>query len=90
MARRLNPNAYYIACRWNYHELPRSYLRSVTAVVINPNKLNTSANARCVDYGPAENTGRIADLSPGLARDLGLQTDDEVVIHIPYPEHKKK
>jgi hypothetical protein len=36
------------------------------------------------DWGPNENTGRIADLSPGLMTDLGIETDDEVTVVYPY------
>jgi hypothetical protein len=37
------------------------------------------------DWGPHEDTGRIADLSPGLLADLGLETDDEVEVIFPHP-----
>jgi len=36
------------------------------------------------DWGPHENTGRVADISPGLMDDLGIQTDDEVEVIFPY------
>jgi hypothetical protein len=36
------------------------------------------------DWGPHENTGRVADLSPGLMLDLDLDTDDEVIVIFPY------
>jgi len=35
------------------------------------------------DWGPNENTGRVADLSPGLMEALGLNTDDEVEVIYP-------
>ena len=35
-----------------------------------------------VDWGPHISTGRVADLSPGLAKALGLQTDEIVRITI--------
>jgi hypothetical protein len=38
------------------------------------------------DWGPNENTGRIADISPGLMDDLGIGTDDEVEVTFPYQE----
>ena len=41
-----------------------------------------AADARPVDWGPHISTGRVADLSPGLAAALGLQTDDVVRITI--------
>jgi rare lipoprotein A (peptidoglycan hydrolase) len=40
------------------------------------------ADARPVDWGPNISTGRVADLSPGLAKALGLQTHDVVRITI--------
>ena len=36
--------------------------------------------AKPIDWGPAAPTDRVADLSPGLAAKLGLQTDDEVIV----------
>lgn len=79
-ARRLNPAAYYIACRWDYQETPKSVLRHAF--------VRLSANgkellARPVDWGPNLDTGRIADLSPGAAQFLGLQTDDVVTVEGP-------
>ncbi len=38
--------------------------------------------ARPADWGPSVKTGRIADLSPGLAALLNLDTDDDVIITI--------
>jgi hypothetical protein len=36
--------------------------------------------ARPADWGPHTDTGRVADLSPGLLNALGIKTDDEVEI----------
>jgi hypothetical protein len=81
LARRLNPSKFYIACRWDYSKTPAAALRHIMVKVTN------SANGRCayakpVDWGPHEEKthGRIADLSPGLARYLGLRTDDIVEV----------
>jgi hypothetical protein len=38
------------------------------------------------DWGPHEDTGRAADLSPALLQALGLTTDDEVEVIYPAPE----
>jgi hypothetical protein len=38
------------------------------------------------DWGPHENTGRVADISPGLMEDLGIETDDEVEVIYPAPD----
>src|SRR5438874_6519273 len=81
LGRRLNPDKYYFACRWNYNDTPREFLKRALARVENPSN-GRSADARPVDWGPNISTGRVADLSPGLAAALGLQTDDVVRITI--------
>ena len=81
LGRRLNPDKYYFACRWNYNDTPREFLKRALARVENPANGRT-ADARPVDWGPNIATGRVADLSPGLAAALGLQTDDVVRITI--------
>jgi hypothetical protein len=45
-----------------------------------------SVEARPVDFGPAIATGRVADLSPGLASALSLDTDDICTLDIPLPQ----
>ena len=82
LARRLNPDAFYLACRWDYRQTSRAFLRSSMATVTNL-QTGQSVQAKPVDWGPDRSTGRIADLSPGLARHLGLQTDDKVEVQIP-------
>ena len=37
-------------------------------------------------WGPNDQTGRAADLSPALMRDLGLETDDDVEVSYPWKE----
>jgi len=86
LARRLNPEASYIACRWDYSRTPKSWLRA-NQVTVEAN--NKTARAQPVDWGPAEATGRVADLSPGLARTLGLHTNDECRVLIPLPTATK-
>jgi len=81
VGRRLNPDQYYFACRWNYAETPKEFLRRALARVENPAN-GRAADARPVDWGPHPSTGRVADLSPGLAGALGLNTDDIVRITI--------
>src|ERR1051325_8182757 len=81
LGRRLNPDKYYFACRWNYNETPKEFLKRALARVENPSN-GRSADARPVDWGPNIATGRVADLSPGLAAALGLETDDVVRITI--------
>jgi hypothetical protein len=81
LGRRLNPDKFYIACRWNYSETPRDFLRDTTALVENPQN-GRQASARPVDFGPNVSTGRVTDLSPGLAGFLGLDTDEDVAVTI--------
>jgi hypothetical protein len=87
LARRLNPRAFYVAMRWDYLLYPRQFLRHAVVKLTNPaNDLHVFA--RPVDFGPGDgsviddqstpDTGRIADLSPGAATALGLQTDEVV------------
>jgi N-acetylmuramoyl-L-alanine amidase len=83
LARRLNPWVHYLACRWNYDETPKEMLRNSLALVRSL-KSGYAIAAFPVDWGPHDNTGRIADLSPGLMLDLKLHTDDDVEVLFPY------
>jgi len=86
MARRLDTNVFYVACRWPYEEgVPKSMLRNqnLKAAVRNPRTGKVFA-AFPADWGPhEEDTGRAADLSPALAEALGLSTDDECEVAYP-------
>jgi hypothetical protein len=75
---------HYIACRWNYDVTPKDMLADGIALVRVPATGQEMA-AFCADWGPNEATGRVADLSPGLLADLGLETDDDVEIIFPHP-----
>ena len=79
LARRLNPNSIYIACRWNYRVTAKVTLVASLVTVGNPQN-QRQAFAKPVDWGPDAVTGRIADLWPGLASNLGLETDNEVEV----------
>jgi len=83
-ARRLNPEKFYIACRWNFSETSRAFLRETFVTVTNPAN-GKSAQAKPVDFGPSLATGRVTDLSPGLANHLGLETDQRCIVEIPLP-----
>jgi hypothetical protein len=86
LARRLNPQAKYLACRWNLSVTPKSFLKMATTVVKVTNPANgRSENARAADTGPAVFTERVADLSPHLADALGLPTDGICHVEIPTP-----
>ena len=85
LARRLNPATYYIACRWNYADTPKEFLIRTTVAVTNPAN-GRMMHAKPIDWGPSASTGRIADLSPGLATVLGLQTDDIITVEVPMSQ----
>lgn len=81
LARRLNPDSFYLACRWDYDEYPKAVLIEEMALV--------TANGKAVkcypaDWGPHENSGRVVDLSPGAAEVLGVTTDDTVEVVFPF------
>jgi hypothetical protein len=87
LARRLNPRAYYLAMRWDYARFSVDFLRGTVVKLTNPVS-GLAIFARPVDFGPGDgsvidgqptpDTGRLADLSPGGATALGLQTDELV------------
>jgi hypothetical protein len=81
LARRLNPAKFYVACRWDYDVTSRSFLRNTVALVQSVGTGQVE-KARPVDWGPNPRTGRVADLSPGLAAALQLETNDEAIVTI--------
>jgi N-acetylmuramoyl-L-alanine amidase len=84
LARRLDPDVYYVACRWDYSVTSKDMLRDQSKkALVRANDLEFLA--RPADWGPNENTGRVADLSPGLMDALGIDTDDEVEVIYPAP-----
>ena len=87
LARDLDPEEYYVACRWNYDDptQTREMLLANKALVRNP-KTGKTLPAFPADWGPHEDTGRVADLSPALLTDLGLTTDDTVEVIFPAME----
>jgi N-acetylmuramoyl-L-alanine amidase len=85
LARRLNPYVHYIACRWDYDVTPKETLLEHMALV-RATRTGVLLTAFPADWGPHEDTGRVADLSPGLMNDLRITTDDEVEVIFPYLE----
>lgn len=85
LARRLDPETFYVACRWNYDVTPKDMLADGTnfALVRAP-KTGRRFVAWPADWGPHEDTGRVADLSPALMEALGITTDDEVEVVYPF------
>jgi N-acetylmuramoyl-L-alanine amidase len=84
LARRLDPDIFYVACRWDYDVTPKDMLRdqSIRALV---RARGREFLAFPADWGPHKDTGRIADVSPGLMEALGVETDDEVEVIYPAP-----
>jgi hypothetical protein len=82
LARRLNPYTHYLACRWDYSKTPKDSLL-IGQALVRAVKTGIQLKAFPADWGPNENTGRVADLSPTLMDDLGIKTDDEVVVTYP-------
>ena len=85
LARRLSPFVHYVACRWDYNVTSKEALLEDVALV-RATKTGIAMKAFPADWGPHESTGRVADLSPSLLEDLGIETDDEVEVIFPYKE----
>jgi len=84
LARRLDPGVFYVACRWDYKRTPKDMLRDQTI------KALVRANGKeflayPADWGPHEDTGRVADLSVALMTALDLMTDGDVEVIYPAP-----
>jgi hypothetical protein len=84
-----NPDRYYyVAMRFAYPTIsgspdPRVW-RDRRIVLVNP---STGARVlvRPVDWGPNPRTGRTVDASPQALRDLGLSTDEDVLVAFAPP-----
>jgi hypothetical protein len=91
LAHCLDPKLPYCAMRWNYKVTPKNILRRAF-VQISPVKISpggkTLVIARPFDWGPAESTRRLIDVSHSVLQDLALKTDDEVYVtlHLPYDQ----
>lgn len=89
LARRLNPNVHYIACRWDYDVYPKEMLASQKHVAfVRGAKSGIILTAFPADWGPHSDTNRVADISQGLMNDLGLMTDDEIEVLFPSSDIK--
>jgi hypothetical protein len=87
LARRLDPDEFYIAMRWDYDEISKNDLKRTICIVRSPDT-SKAFFARPSDWGPNSNTGRICDISPGLMQALGVETDDDVEIVIIPPKRE--
>lgn len=87
LARRLNPNIRYVAMRWDYQITPKDMLADPQyRALVRAKKTGKEFLAWPADWGPHEDTKRVADISPSLMEDLGIETDDE--IEVTYPVFK--
>jgi N-acetylmuramoyl-L-alanine amidase len=86
LARRLAPEQFYIAMRWDYSVTPKEALLDMLVTVHAPSTGITYERVHPADWGPHIDTGRVADISPGLMSALGIETDDEVMVYIPERE----
>jgi|SRR4249919_3946061 len=83
LARRLNPDKFYLAMRWDYDTFSKDHLATSGDRALVRAENGRQFLARPCDWGPNENTGRVADISPGLMTALGIETDDEVTVTYP-------
>ena len=88
LARRLDPETFYVACRWDYDITDHDMLLEKKALVRAPST-GEERVAYPADWGPHTSTGRVADISPGLMTELGIGTDDVVEVTFPAPPVKK-
>jgi hypothetical protein len=87
LARRLNPEVYYFASRFDYDETPKTMCCGMKALIYAP-KTGRQFVAEAADWGPHVDTDRVADISKGLLDALGITTDDEVEVTFPYDEEE--
>jgi hypothetical protein len=86
LARRLDPTKHYIAMRWAYDNggdiLPGRTKAQIRQLLFKVTANGHTVYAQPADWGPALNTGRVADLSPQCLTDLGIKTNDIVKIDL--------
>jgi hypothetical protein len=85
LARRLDPSVFYVACRWDYNETPKEMLAGNKMALVVARKTGIRRLAWPADWGPHQDTKRVADVSPGLLESLGIDTDDDVDVIYPAP-----
>jgi N-acetylmuramoyl-L-alanine amidase len=83
LARRLDPSTFYIAMRWDYDQFDKPTLAGKDVARVVAPSTGRSALAHPADWGPHVDTSRVADISPGLMNELGIETDDEVEVTYP-------
>jgi len=86
LARRLDPDIFYLACRWDYDDTPKEMLDDpMLKALVTCKETGKSFLAWPADWGPHGDTDRVADLSPGLMKALQVETDDTVEVIYPAP-----
>lgn len=75
---------YYAAMRVGYEGQSRRWWKKARLLVENP-ETGDAVVVRLVDWGPHPKTGRLIDISPQALKDLGLSTDDEVLVSFARP-----
>jgi hypothetical protein len=88
LARRLNVERPYVACRWDYDMTPKDMLRMYYPALVRAPSTGKQFLAWPADWGPHQDTGRVADISPSLMDRLGITTDDNVEVIYPAPVTK--
>lgn len=76
---RLKEDAFY--CAFRFDPMDKEKLRNEKIKITNP-FYNKSCLCDLTDWGPAEWTGRVMDVSPGVAEYLALETDQEAVLEV--------
>lgn len=89
LARRLNPERPYVACRWDYSVTPKDMLAEPMPALVRAIATGKQLLAWPADWGPHQDTGRVADISPSLMDRLGITTDDEVEVTYPAPIRRR-
>lgn len=82
LARRLDPDAFYIAMRWSDHKISQETAARALFRLTNPHKAAPQVFAQGADFGPATRVKRLVDMSPGCADRLGLETDQIVRVEM--------
>lgn len=76
---------YYAAMRFDYAPNGRAFWADARLLVVNPDT-QVAVVVRPADWGPNTSTRRIIDLSPQTLEDLGLDTNDEVLVSFALPD----
>ena len=90
LARKLNPQAFYIAMRWGYGSfngvqgeiLPNVSRQQIRESLFLVSYGEQSVYAQAADWGPNTDTGRLVDCSPGVLAAIGATTDNEITVEV--------